>query len=180
MSETTRRRSRTMRLLLVAVALLGIGATITAAAWQDDVYVELDVATGSMDLEGQVITDGAASGWLDSDDENSIELAVVLNPLTPGDEHEVNVALRNNGTMTAYVTLDGSGLTLDPSALGDCALDGTGSDAIPGAFSIPANGGEVDWTLQVAAPADWGDECQGIQLVSGSVVFHATTDAPTP
>lgn len=175
MSETTRRRSRTMRLLLVAVALLGIGATITAAAWQDDVYVELDVATGSMDLEGQVTVDGDDSGWQQSDDEDNIELAIVLDELTPNENHEVEVELQNNGSMTAYVTFDGSGIEeLNLT----CAIDGDGSDAIPAAFSIPANG-NVGWTLTFTT-GDWDDECQGVQLVSGHVAFHATTDAPTP
>ncbi len=174
MSNTTRRRSRTLRLVLAAVALLGIGAAITAAAWEDAVFVDVDIATGSMDLEGQVTTDGAASGWLQSDDENNIALGIDLSQLTPGDNHEVVLELQNNGSMTAYVTFDGTNLVLGD--LGACPIT-LGGDAIPADFQILAND-DIAWTLTFETPSDWDDDCQGQSLVSGYVSFQATTDAP--
>lgn len=174
MSSTNRRRSRTLRLVLAAVALLGIGAAITSAAWEDVVYVDVDVASGTMNLQGQVTKDGVASGWQESDDAGNIQLAVSMTDLTPGDTHEFVVELQNQGTMTAYVTLDGSNLILgDP---GDCPINATG-DAIPGDFTI-AGGGSVSWTLNFEADPGWDDDCQGQMFVDGYVAFNATTNAP--
>lgn len=171
MSSTNRRRSRTLRLVLAAVALLGIGAAITSAAWEDVVYVDVDIASGSMNLQGQVTKDGSASGWLESDDAGAIELAVSMPDLTPGDSHEFVIELRNQGTMTANVTFDDTNLVLgDP---GDCPL-GLSGDTIPAAFSIAA-GGNVSWTLNFEADPGWDDACQGQMFVDGYVAFNATT-----
>lgn len=175
MSDTPRRRSRNLRLVLAAVALLGIGATITAAAWQDSVHVDVDLASGSMDIQGTVTTDGVVSGPYQSDDEDNIELAISLTQLTPGDTHEVVLELENLGSMTAYVSLDGTNLNLEP-ALGDCPVSLTG-DAIPDSFEIAASDSQ-SWTLNFTADANWDDDCQGKALISGYVSFNATTDAP--
>jgi hypothetical protein len=174
MSSTNRRRSRTLRLVLAAVALLGIGAAITSAAWEDVVYVDVDIASGSMNLQGQVTKDGVAGGWQESNDAGDIDLAVSMPDLTPGDTHEFVIELQNLGTMTAYVTFDDTNLTLGTP--GDCALN-LGGDAIPAAFSI-AVGGSVSWTLSFEAASDWDDACQGQMFVDGYVAFNATTDAP--
>ena len=138
------------------------------------VYVDVEVASGSMDLEGQVTQDGVGSGWLQSDNSNSVELAVDLTDLTPGDSHDVTVELRNNGGMTAYVTVDASQIT-PGSVPGTCPLALTGD--LPTDTTIPGNG-DVSWTFNLSAPANWGTECQNVTFVSGVVAFQATTDAP--
>ena len=117
MSSTNRRRSRTLRLVLAAVALLGIGAAITSAAWEDVVYVDVDIASGSMNLQGQVTKDGVASGWQESNDAGAIDLAVSMPDLTPGDTHEFVIELQNLGIRRA--TLEDVFLDLTGRALRD-------------------------------------------------------------
>lgn len=179
MSNTNRRRSRTLRLTLAAVALLGIGAAITAAAWQDDVFVDVAVSSSSMNLQGQVTIDGIPSGWQESDG-SGVNLKIDLPNLTPGDSHDVTIALRNQGTTPAYVTYDDSNL-VPGDALGDCEFGLSGDDI---AFDVvPAGGTPVQGTLTLTADPDsnWDyDLCQGKTFATGYLVYHATSDAPTP
>ncbi len=173
MSNTTRRRSRTLRLVLAAVALLGIGAAITAAAWQDDVFVDVDINSGDLDLVGQVtIDDNPPSDWEQSDTVGNIQLEIILDDIGPGDEHTVTVALRNDGTADAHVTFDASNVT--GTAPGTCGFEDPDGD-LPGDTDI-AGGATVSWTFTLTAQ-DWGPECQNQTFIEGYVIFHATTDA---
>lgn len=172
MSNPTRRRSRNLRLVLASLALLGIGAAVTAAAWEDIVYVDVDVSSGSMDLEGSV--DGGTT-WLQSEDENNITLAFELTGLTPGDERSAEFQLRNSGDMTAYLTVNGTGtLTLDLPT--ECPLT-VDADAFP--TEVPGEA-TVSWTVDVTVPTNWPDDCQDVEFATGYVAINATTDVPTP
>ena len=75
------RRARRIKIGLAALAVLGVGAALTSAAWNDVVFFDADVTTGNFNLQGalpanqttpQAPTDDAA--WLESDDETAIEL----------------------------------------------------------------------------------------------------------
>lgn len=179
MSNTTRRRSRTLRLVLAAVALLGIGAAITAAAWNDVVHVAVDVDSGNLNLQGRVTTPSGTYGWSESDDSNNIQLPVVLQDLSPGESREVVLELRNVGSATAYVNVDLANL-IPGALLATCPVDVQG-DTVPTDFVVPG-GDNISWTLDFVAndagAGTWGNECQDQQLLSGYVSFQATTDAP--
>lgn len=176
-----RRRSRMLRLTLAAIALLGIGAAITAAAWTDDVYFEANLASGSLDLQGRVSSDGGNtwSSWRQSDDPSDITLSVNFNALNPGDERTMSVEVRNQGTATALITgeLDWLGGAYET---GDCAI---AVDLVPfPTEDIIIGGGGAStgvYNFVFTVPTTWPNDCEN---TSDTFVLHVTgtTDLPTP
>jgi predicted ribosomally synthesized peptide with SipW-like signal peptide len=83
------------------LAVLGVGAALTSAAWTDVVFFDADVTTGNFNLQGAIpldqttpVPDGAT--WLESDDETAIELHF----------DEIAIAADESVTLTGYVRND--------------------------------------------------------------------------
>ncbi len=53
MDKSEGRKRPTLRLVLAGIAVLGIGAAITTAAWTDDVFFSATATASSFDLQGQ-------------------------------------------------------------------------------------------------------------------------------
>ena len=95
------RRARRVKVGLAALAVLGVGAAMTSAAWTDVVFFDADVTTGNFNLQGAIpldqdapVPDGAT--WLESDDETAIELHF----------DEIAIAADESVTLTGYVRND--------------------------------------------------------------------------
>jgi predicted ribosomally synthesized peptide with SipW-like signal peptide len=114
------RRARRVKVGLAALAVLGVGAALTSAAWTDVVFFDADVTTGNFNLQGAIPADQAAPSpvgatWLESDDETAIELHF----------DEIQIAADDSVTLTGYVrndpastwTADLTSITVDETAL---------------------------------------------------------------
>ena len=54
------RRARRVKIGLAGLAVLGVGAALTSAAWTDVVFFDADVTTGNFNLQGALPADQAA------------------------------------------------------------------------------------------------------------------------
>ncbi len=99
------RRDRA-KLVLAGIAVAGIGAAVTTAAWTDDVWFSAEAEAATFDLQGRVEPDGA---WLDegidpTDETVDGEDVVIEIPadtfagLVPGSSVDVELGLLNAGT----------------------------------------------------------------------------------
>lgn len=165
-----------LRLTLAAIALLGIGAAITAAAWTDDVYFEANLDSGSLDLVGRISDGNSWSDWLVSNDAGDIALSVDFENLNPGDVRTMSVEVRNDGTATALIT-GAASWGVGTYESGDCAVD-IALNPLPSGDIIIASGqttGVYDVTFTV--PTTWPNSCEN---TSDTFVLHVTgtTDLP--
>jgi predicted ribosomally synthesized peptide with SipW-like signal peptide len=134
-------RARRIKIGLAALAVLGVGAALTSAAWTDVVFFDADVTTGNFNLEGALPADQAApvaptddAAWLESDDETAIELSF----------DEIQFAANETVTVTGYVRNDpASTWTADLTSI---AVDETG---LPGGVTAA-----VAFTAPSATPTD--------------------------
>lgn len=94
-------KARKVKIGLAALAVLGLGAALTSAAWEDEVFFTADIEAGEFNLQGAVPADQSApveptTGWLESDDPAAIELDLGTAQFAPDE----------TTTLTGYVRLD--------------------------------------------------------------------------
>jgi predicted ribosomally synthesized peptide with SipW-like signal peptide len=117
-----RRRSRMIRAILAGGLVLGVGAAVTLAAWNDSEAVYGDFGTGTFDLQGSLNGGGA---WANHDGTTtasklSFQLPATATALSPGDTVYAPFALRlaanttnsANISVAAVQTGTSTGLTL--------------------------------------------------------------------
>jgi hypothetical protein len=147
-----------LKIGLASVAIVGIGAAITTAAWTDQVFFTATATASSFDLQGRTGTSGA---WLDiGTDVTPITLtSVELGALSPGMDFDVPFQLCNAGTVAGTIT-----------AISPLALTGT-------LFTVA--GAEITVTLTaptVSTPVPSDPSCAA--PITGTV--HVTTTAAFP
>lgn len=140
---------------LATLAVGGIGAAMTSAAWTDNVFFSAQADAATFDLEGSV--DGGKT-WLQSDNEEKIELIVPASEfakLLPGETRTVTLDVRNNGNVNA--TLVGSAVWADSQTT--FAQDPKVAVSDLEATLAPA--GTDSFTLTVTTPDDWSTDNKG-------------------
>jgi len=107
MDKSVGRKRPILRLVLAGVAVLGIGAAITTAAWTDDVFFGATATASSFDLQGR----DPAGTWQDvglpgttSAAAPIVLTAAALADLSPGEIINVPFQLCNVGTAAGSVT----------------------------------------------------------------------------
>lgn len=177
------RRTRVLKIALAGIAILGIGAAITTAAWTDDVFFGADATASSFDLQGAANPTGAAcDGTLTYGDDG-----------LPGDEAEIDITTADLGALSPSETVDvpfclfnaGSlGGTLTTPAPADITVTGTLFD---GGYLTPADitvvldaatitaGGYVSGTMTVTTPSNWTEAAFGL-AAHISFVVTGTSD----
>ncbi|MET0735245.1 MAG: hypothetical protein ABWY55_06345 [Microbacterium sp.] len=160
-APTVRRRRRSKRpvvaVVLATLAIGGIGAAATSAAWTDNVFFSAQAQAATFNLQGSL--DG--STWKESADQSTVELVVdpaQLANLLPGQTRTITLNVKNTGSVSAALTgsvafATGSTFTTNPTI----QLSGL-------ATSLTAAGGATptdSFTLTVTAPADWAATNQG-------------------
>ncbi len=162
-----RRRSRMVRAILAGGLVLGIGAAVTLAAWNDSEYVTGSFQAGRFNLEGSTtngttFTEHATPGTAGT-------LTFTLNPttLSPGDVVYAPFAVRldatttNNANVTLAATTTGTvtNLTYEliaPTAFG-CTSTTTGTSIVPALTPVSTAAPTGTFTLthgaSVAGPA---------------------------
>ncbi|MFE5775798.1 SipW-dependent-type signal peptide-containing protein [Brachybacterium sp. NPDC056505] len=103
--DTRTTRSKKVRAVLAGGLVLGIGAAVTLAAWNDSEYARGDFSAGAFDLEGS--TDGADYGEHPAAD-SAAALAFSVDPsnLAPGDSVSAPFAVRLDDTTTYDAVVD--------------------------------------------------------------------------
>jgi len=113
-NETRRGRSRRVRAILAGGLVLGVGAAVTLAAWNDSEFAQGTFTAGAFNLEGS--TDGTAFA----------EHAVVGSPATLGFSVDpANLSPGDSVTAAFAVRLDAA--TTSPADLVVSASPGTGT-----------------------------------------------------
>jgi hypothetical protein len=156
--------------VLAVLAVTGIGAAATSAAWTDNVLFSAQAGAATFNLQGSL--DG--STWKESDNANSIELVIPASQLAnllPGQTRNIDLYVKNTGSVSAALTgtaafASGATFTTNPTAsLSDLA-----------ATLTPASGaGASDkFVLTIKAPDDWATSNQG---KTGTVVVTVSGTA---
>lgn len=173
MPETTTRKDRREQgrkrpvaaFLLATLAVGGIGAAVTSAAWTDNVFFAAPAAAATFDLQGSL--DGTT--WAQSDDQRSIALTVPaaqLANLLPGEKRDITLHVRNDGSVAAALTgsveFSASTFTTKPVV------------SVNGLAPSLAPAGTDAFTLTVQAPADWDPSNQG---KTGQIVVTVSGEA---
>ncbi|WP_293782308.1 hypothetical protein [uncultured Aeromicrobium sp.] len=166
MTENTTPRRRTAAAFgLATLAIGGIGAALTSAAWTDNALFGAGTESATFALQGSL--DG--QHWVTSNDPDDIKLTVptaTFAKLLPGESRDVVLHVKNAGSvgaaLTSKVTMAGSTYQTAPAA----AVSGL-------ATSLPSKGTD-EFTLTVTAPDDWSPENQGR---SGTVIVTVSGEA---
>lgn len=154
---------------LAALAIGGIGAAATSAAWTDNVFFSAQSQAATFNLQGSL--DGTS--WVESDNNGSIQLVVPASQfanLLPGDTRSVTLHVQNLGSVNAALTSSvayaaGSTFTTNPAP----AVSGLAATLTPAGGAAASDA----FTLTVTTPADWATTNQGkngtiIVTVSGT------------
>lgn len=154
--DARRRRGGTLvRFGLAGVAVLGIGAAATSAAWTDQAWFA--GTAGAADVELQASVDGQS--WFDADtsgDDVAVTIpADAFDALNQGEERTLTLHLRNDGTVP--LTLGDAVVTTDSSTptsvfAGDAAAQVTVSAPATDRLAADAT---TTATITVTTPPDW-------------------------
>lgn len=170
-SEEPRRKGRPFLAVGLAVlALGGIGAAATSAAWSDNVFFSAQAQAATFDLQGSL--DGTT--WKQSDNKSSIELVVPASQLAnllPGETRTINLYVKNLGSVSAAMTstvewATGSTFTTNPTV----SVAGLAATLTPATGTAASD----QFQLTVTAPADWAATNQG---KTGTIIVTVTGTA---
>lgn len=160
-ARSTESRKRTRRPILAAglavLAIGGIGAAVTSAAWTDNAFFSAQAQAATFNLQGSL--DGTT--WVESDNKGSIQLVVPASQfanLLPGETRSVPLSVRNLGSVSAALTgtveyAAGGTFTTNPTT----AIGGLVATLTPATGSASSDA----FTLTVTTPADWATSNQG-------------------
>ena len=171
--STPRRRWGTRaRLILAGVAVLGIGAAVTTAAWTDDVWFTADAEAGTVELSGSLNGTDFFPG-----EEGNLDLVVDLTatPLAPeAGPVSFQIWLQNDGNVPLTigpptVTFTGDLESCDPDATPTAVLT-----TVPD--SLPAGDTSDPITVEISVPDDWDVACEG---ATGSIEIQVVGSTAT-
>ena len=172
--QSTRRRKVT-KFALAGVAVLGVGAALTSAAWSDNVFFAGNAAAAEFELQGSV--DGV--NWFNADSAGgAISIPITeLQEVGPGVTDSVEVFLRNAGDIdiflnTAPTVFSTSGALFSGSLPADITFTGYG-DTI-----LEETNDETSFEIRVTGDAGWtGTAYQG---ATGSLVVQVQGSSSAP
>ena len=156
--ERRKRRRTAVRLGIAGLALLGIGAAATSAAWTDDAWFNASAGSATIELQGSL--DGQT--WSDADNAAAqITIpASTFADLGQGDSKTVDIQIKNDSTVAVDVAeaVDATGAIFESSQapLNDPATVSTNFTA----GSLAAGATETI-TVTVTTPNSWSDDYQG-------------------
>lgn len=177
MATTTGRAKRPtiIKLALAAVAVLGVGAALTSAAWTDDAWFTASASAGEVELQGRPVAVDLEPEFefTDADETAPVEIpADRLAGLVPEETRTFDIELQNASTVPLYVTLGeivATGALVDDTSGTTVTTDWTDQEMAAGATA----------TVSVTVTAgDFPDELQGSTDGSLTLVFTGTTDLP--
>lgn len=157
MSTTTDRRKKVLAVLAGGL-VLGVGAAVTLAAWNDSEYATGSFTAGSFNLVGS--TDGTTYADHASSPGAALTFNANFNSLSPGDVVYASYWLQLDATTT-------NNATVTPS------LDsGTGANAANISYKV--------YTIDAATTCNAGAAASGTQILSGTNLTTGTGAATFP
>ena len=151
------RRARRVKIGLAGLAVLGVGAALTSAAWTDVVFFDADVTTGNFNLQGALPADQAApvappdgAAWLESDDITAIELTLRRDPGRADEESTVLTGYVRNDPASTW-TADLTAIALDPTSTLPAGVTAVVAFTDPGPPDGPGSRRRRDVQLTVTA-----------------------------
>lgn len=167
-----RRWGTRSRLILAGIAVLGIGAAVTTAAWTDDVWFTADAEAGTVELSGSLDGTDFFAG-----EEGNLDLVVDLTttPLAPeAGPVGFQIWLQNDGTVplsigAPTVTFDGDLATCDAGATPTAVLS-----TVPDALDAGETSDPI--TVEITVPDDWDVACEG---ATGSIEIQIVGSTAT-
>jgi len=165
-TETPTKRRKVTKFALAGVAVFGITAAATSAAWSDNVFFGADAAAADFELQGY---DPTANAWVDADSgiTRIVLPAGILDGVGPGISDSYTLNIRNNGDLPIFLNSTPVGTTSGPLF--------TGADKATvtfGSFSDPVldnRGDQATFTVIVTGDPDWvNSDYQGFD---GSIVI---------
>lgn len=157
------------KFVLAGVAIVGVGAALTSAAWTDDVWFTADASAGTMDLQGRVQGD---ADWQDvgidaADDDASDDVVIEIDPalfggIVPGFDETVTLELKNAGDTNIVLSLPVVVSTGDLFVANGTTLTvpATVEVSDPTVLTLePLD--ETTFTVNVSTPDDWPEAYVG-------------------
>jgi predicted ribosomally synthesized peptide with SipW-like signal peptide len=156
-----RRVSGRVRALLAGGLVLGVGATVTLAAWNDSEFATATFQAGAFNLQGS--SDGTTFTDHTTAPGAPLGFSVNASSLSPGDvvyaPYAVRLAANTTNAATVTVTAPSTsgtvaGLTyslIQPSSFG-CSASTTGTTLVPAATAVGTVPGTVTFELAPGTP----------------------------
>ena len=173
-TEVPNKRRKVTKFALAAVAVLGVSAAATSAAWSDNVFFGAEAAAADFELQGW----DPANGWVDADNGAAriILPADILNEVGPGISDSYTLTVRNDGDLPIY--LNDIPVATTTGALfrgGDPALVSFGnfSDMV-----LENAGDQATFDVIVTGDADWDNS--DYQGRVGSIVIQVEGSSSAP
>lgn len=173
------RRARRIKIGLAGLAVLGVGAALTSAAWTDVVFFDADVTTGNFNLQGALPADQAApaappdgAAWEESDDIAAITLNFGSVQVAPDESVVLTGYVRNDPASTW--TADLTAIALDPTSSLPAGVTAVVAftDPIPPEDLAP--GDVATFTLTVSA------DDTVVEGAAGTIVVRADGESVDP
>ena len=164
-SDATGQRSTRTRIALGGLALLGIGAAITTAAWTDNVWLQAEANAASFNLQGSLSATGDWGEYAAEGEALRIPIDTSqFRGILPNTEVSTEVYVRNDSSVPATISVD----TIPTGAL--FAADSTVTAAAAAETSTLAPGEHTKVTITLTA----GEMPAEFQEAAGSVTVHVT------
>lgn len=158
--EMARTRSRTwlrVRAVLAGGLVLGVGATLTLAAWNDSEYASGALTTSTFDLQSST---NVSTNFSSHPEGSPLVLDFAATGLTPGSLKQEQIFIRNVGTAAGTYTFSAPKMSADDASfplvshLKYRAIETTGA-CLPASFTSGATylaGGPSAW-VAIGSPA---------------------------
>ncbi len=169
------KRRAVVAFALAALAVGGIGAAATSAAWTDNVFFSAKAEAATFNLQGSLDN----STWQESDNANSIQLVVpasTLANLLPGQTRTIDLYVKNLGTAAASLTSSVAWATSPASTF--AVNPGASVSGLAATLTPSGTAGATDaFQLQVTTDSNWAATNQG---KSGTIVVTIAGTAVAP
>lgn len=150
--ETPGRRRKFTQFALAGVAVLGVGAALTSAAWSDNVFFGGTSSAADFELQGW---DPTAGDWFDADTSGAriVLPAGILDEVGPGISDSYTVEVQNAGDLDIYllppVVASTSGGLFDNAMPAEITFGGYSDPVLSTGESATVDvivTGDVNWT----------------------------------
>jgi predicted ribosomally synthesized peptide with SipW-like signal peptide len=166
--EPSGRRRKITKFALAGVAVLGVGAALTSAAWTDNVWFGGSTTSGNADLQGSV--DGGST-WQEGSSRGARITMPSIDDVAPGVSVSETVMVRNVGTTDLALALSTEALGqmfADPDGAGPLQAATVAATVAPADETLES-GSDAVVTVTVTAPSNWP---QNFQDRAGTVIVN--------
>lgn len=170
---TSGRRRKVTKFALAGIAVLGVGAALTSAAWTDDVFFGGSASSGTAELDGSTNNTDFVAG-----ESGNVDLVIADFVIGPNSSDTHRVWVKNTGDLELRLA------TIDPQGSGPLFEQGASITAISNdADGILKTGQKASIDVEVTGNPAWsGSFMEGQLSADNSIVVHVqgSTDLVGP